>query len=560
MVAITSPLQGAVSNRRRRVRHKIQTPAYATFNAESQGVMLDLHEIVNISEDGVAVQCHSPLEVDQNVGLCLDLAGCPEQIFTSGQVIWVNASGRAGLRFLSFPPDALSRLREWLFVNVMSGVANSEADFSTPEHQIPPPPNYTDRLAAITAVQRQVQVLGPDFAAALPFIAERAQVLVRASGAAIALADTDPDYMICRASSGPDAPPVGARLQVGSGFSGECVQKGGLLRCNDAEVDPRVDRQSCRALGIRSILAAAVRSGEKSIGLVEAFSPQPFAFSEADERVLQKLADTVLDSLARAARAENLPSPKVSPAKSFSSPPGSVLFASADSEEKIPEESKESGQPSITLPRSYLILLTFAAAAISLVLGLSSAAWIQSTAVPWIQHKIRARQHAQLPTVLASSKAPSSSSPTVEAATFDQLRQMAEGGDPAAENALGLRYFQGDPSAGLKQNELEAARWFIAAAEHGNVAAQSKLGFLYWSGRGVPKDINRAYLWTVVACENTSSPQDPAVVLSYDLAQVLRQQMTREQSKTIESQAKNQAKKLLRQHETNKPDAGQPKS
>jgi len=91
MVAISSPLQTALSNRRRRVRHKIQTPAYATFTAESQGVMLDLHEIVNISEDGVAIQCHSPLEIDQSISLCLDLAGCPGQIFTGGQVVWVNS-------------------------------------------------------------------------------------------------------------------------------------------------------------------------------------------------------------------------------------------------------------------------------------------------------------------------------------------------------------------------------------------------------------------------------------------------------------------------------------
>ena len=522
--------------------------------------MLDLHEIVNLSEDGVAIQCHTPLEVNQNIGLCLDLAGCPEQIFTSGQVIWVNSSGRAGLRFLSFPPDALSRLREWLFVNVMSGVANSEADLSTPDHRIPPTPNYTDRLAAISTVQRQVELLGSDFAAALPLIAERAQALVRASGAAIALADAHPLYMMCRAASGPDAPPVGARLQVGSGFSGECVQKGVLLRCNDAEVDPRVDRESCRALGIRSILAAPVRSGEKSIGLIEAFSPQPFAFTEADERVLQKLAEAVLESLARAARAENLPSPKASPARSFSSPQGSVLFASADSEEKTEDKSQESVRPSITLPRSYLFLLTLAAAFISLSLGIFTAPLIQSAVVPWIKHKIRARRNAQLPTVLASSKAPSAPSPTVDTATFDQLRQMAQSGDPAAENALGLRYFQGDSSVGLKQNELEAAHWFITAAEHGNVAAQSKLGFLYWSGRGVPKDVNRAYLWTVVACENQSAPDDPAVVLSRDLAQVLRQQLTREQSKAIENQARNQAKKGLQQHPTNKPNAGQPKS
>ena len=109
------------------MRHKIQTPAYASFTAESKGAMLDLHEIVDISEDGVAIQCHSPLEVETAVNLCLDLADCAEHIYTTGQVIWSNASGRAGLHFSELSPESLSRLREWLFVNVMAGVANGEA-------------------------------------------------------------------------------------------------------------------------------------------------------------------------------------------------------------------------------------------------------------------------------------------------------------------------------------------------------------------------------------------------------------------------------------------------
>src|SRR5271165_5975598 len=102
------------------------------------------------------------------------------------------------------------------------------------------------------------------------------------------------------------APPVGARLQVGSGFSGECVKSGTLLRCDDSETDVRVDRESCRALGVRSILAAPVRVGEKSIGIVEAFAAQPNSFTENDSRVLQRLADTIVASVNRAAVAENL--------------------------------------------------------------------------------------------------------------------------------------------------------------------------------------------------------------------------------------------------------------
>src|SRR5271165_198534 len=218
MAAMTSPLQSASPNRRRRVRHKIQTPAYASFADESQGSMLDLHEIVDISEDGAAIECHSPLELKTRLSLCLDLADCADPIYTAGQVVWSNSSGRAGLHFSDLSPDSVSRLREWLFVNVMAGVAHGEVDitagpFFGAHPEVAPLPNYTDTLAAVSAVQRQVEALGADLAGALQLIAERAQTLVRASGAAIALAAADPAFMVCGASAGPDAPPVGARLQ-----------------------------------------------------------------------------------------------------------------------------------------------------------------------------------------------------------------------------------------------------------------------------------------------------------------------------------------------------------
>ena len=67
MASITSTFSPGAPNRRRRVRHKIQTPAYASFSAESKSAMLDLHEIVDISEEGIAIQCHSPLESDKRV-------------------------------------------------------------------------------------------------------------------------------------------------------------------------------------------------------------------------------------------------------------------------------------------------------------------------------------------------------------------------------------------------------------------------------------------------------------------------------------------------------------
>jgi len=66
------------------------------------------------------------------------------------------------------------------------------------------------------------------------------------------------------------------------------VRTGQLLRCEDSETDPLVDRESCRALGIRSMIAVPVLWGDAVIGLLEVFSPEPYAFSTNDPVVLQR--------------------------------------------------------------------------------------------------------------------------------------------------------------------------------------------------------------------------------------------------------------------------------
>ena len=515
MAASAQPPRPAIPNRRRRVRHKIQTPAYVTFATESTGTMLNLHEIVDLSEDGIAIECHTPLDAERQIDLCLDLAGCNEHIYTSGKVIWTSASGRTGLRFGELSSNATFRLREWLFVNAMTGVATAEEAKLAAAAQTPPRPGYSDTLAAVTAVQREVEALGADLAGALQLITTRTQALLHASGAALALSGATPGFMICRASAGPDAPPVGVQLQVGSGFSGDCVKSGRLLKCDDAETDSRVDRESCRALGIRSILAAPVRVGEKSIGILEAFAREPRAFAEGDSNVLQRLAETVLAAVNRAARAGNLPLPGA-PAPAFK-PAGGVLFASAPPEEKEEKAAEEKSTGGISLPRSYLYILIGILALISAVLGDYSR--------PWIQNKLKERGKPQ--TVLASSPEPKSAGAVsvhglpVDKATPDVLRQLAEDGDPAAEYGLGMRYATGD---GVKPDEAEAARWFTKAANQWNVAAQSKLGTACLNGRGVPQDYEQAYFWMALA--RASGDETSKVLAPIATAHLTREQIT----------------------------------
>ncbi|MGB8919078.1 MAG: PilZ domain-containing protein, partial [Candidatus Sulfotelmatobacter sp.] len=87
MSAIAQSSRPAPLNRRRRVRHKVHVPAYATFSGASQGAMLDLHEVLDISEVGVSLQCSAPMEINRPADLCLDLAEARGQIFVTAQVV-----------------------------------------------------------------------------------------------------------------------------------------------------------------------------------------------------------------------------------------------------------------------------------------------------------------------------------------------------------------------------------------------------------------------------------------------------------------------------------------
>ncbi len=530
----------ATLNRRRRVRQKAHAPAYATFLAARKGQMLDLHEVLDISEIGVALQCPSAMEPHQQVDLCLDLAEATDQIRTTAKVIWSNSSGRVGLAFPSLPEADRHRLQQWLFLNAMAGAANAASSVSPPPATEKTPglrPNFTDTLTAVSAVQREAESLGSDLESVLTLIVCRSRSLLLGSGAAIALANKNSETVVCRSSVGMSAPPVGAELRAGIGFSGECLSTGQTLRCDDSETDSRVNPQSCRALGIRSMIAAPVRTADQVIGLIEVFSAQPNSFIEKDGVVLQRFAETISAAVNRANPTKNGSTKNGStppqPVQSFA-PPGSVLFAKLPDEPAEPNQSKKATPPDadkvggIRLPRTHLYLLILAAATVALALGFILA--------PWIQEKFHDGARSSPPTVLASSRPSSVSSPaassipSVETANFEQLLQLAQQGNAAAENALGRLYAQGDDKQSINKDESQAANWFAKAAEHGSVTAQYKLALLYWGGHGVAKDANKAYFWAVLA---RAGGQEG----SQDLAKILASGMTRAQATAIQQQA-----------------------
>jgi TPR repeat protein len=69
---------------------------------------------------------------------------------------------------------------------------------------------------------------------------------------------------------------------------------------------------------------------------------------------------------------------------------------------------------------------------------------------------------------------------------------LAEQGDPAAQSYLGFMFESG---RGVPQNYTEAAMWYRRSAEQGDSLAQYSLGLLYDRGQGVPRDIVEANKW-----------------------------------------------------------------
>lgn len=116
----------------------------------------------------------------------------------------------------------------------------------------------------------------------------RAAGATRASAAALALARDG--EMVCRAATGDCAPDLGVPLNTRQGVSGACLSTGQSQLCRDTESDPRVDAAASRRLGIRSMLVVPVMDGGQLVGVLEVFSPNPEAFQESDQTLLETYA------------------------------------------------------------------------------------------------------------------------------------------------------------------------------------------------------------------------------------------------------------------------------
>ena len=125
---LPDPVAGSRNGERRRyVRQKLHTPVYASFNGPQTGMVVDLSELLDLHEDGFAVQTSERLEMNRAVTLCLDLPETKSYIHGSGQVIWSDDTGRGGIRFSGLPESSRQILKQWLFANLLIACSNHAA-------------------------------------------------------------------------------------------------------------------------------------------------------------------------------------------------------------------------------------------------------------------------------------------------------------------------------------------------------------------------------------------------------------------------------------------------
>jgi len=159
------------------------------------------------------------------------------------------------------------------------------------------------QLLDIINIQTEIAKLGLDLGGVMSLVAERTLPLVEADGAAIELSEGED--MVYRAASGIAKGYLGLRLKRDNSLSGLCVQMGTILRCDDSETDPRVNRDACQKVGLRSMIVMPLMHKGATVGVLKAMSSIPEKFTEEDMNALGLLSELVAAAMFYATKYDN---------------------------------------------------------------------------------------------------------------------------------------------------------------------------------------------------------------------------------------------------------------
>ena len=92
-------------------------------------------------------------------------------------------------------------------------------------------------------------------------------------------------------------------------------------------------------------------------------------------------------------------------------------------------------------------------------------------------------------------------------------RKSAEKGNAVSQGMLALQFYIGN---GVKEDHKEAAKWWRKSADQGNSMSQCSLAGKYHRGDGVPQDYKEAAKWYLMSAEQGNSESQYNLAVMYD--------------------------------------------
>ncbi len=112
-----SSLKAAQAVLQRDKRYKARVPVHAQATVDYAGGEQARATLVDVAEDGMAVHFGTKMPPTCRVYFQFQLPGQKATVRISGQVVWQEWSGRAGVQFVDVPQTSRRLLSEWLQAN-----------------------------------------------------------------------------------------------------------------------------------------------------------------------------------------------------------------------------------------------------------------------------------------------------------------------------------------------------------------------------------------------------------------------------------------------------------
>src|SRR5271156_1704515 len=108
----------STSTRRARAQHRqnLHALTYVTLDEANGGI------VRNLNHEGLAIQAVGALRLQQHVRVRFELRHPRVKIDTLGEVVWADASGQCGIRFLDLSSETVRQINEWILGDLLDSI------------------------------------------------------------------------------------------------------------------------------------------------------------------------------------------------------------------------------------------------------------------------------------------------------------------------------------------------------------------------------------------------------------------------------------------------------